>query len=69
MKEDSRERKKHWIHSVVGNNRMESIFGRIGLKKFVGFSSKSGWKEEAVGGSGLENNEKNDWTLSMNDSK
>ena len=68
-KEDSRERKKHWVCSVVGNNGIKNIFKRIESKKFVGFNNGSGWKKEIIDGSNLKNNKKNDWALSMNNSK
>ena len=41
VKEDSKKKKKHQVHSMVGNDGMESIFGRIRSKRFVEFNSGS----------------------------
>ena len=59
-KKNSKEKKRHWIHSMVGNNGMENIFKKIELKKFVGFSGGFGWKKRTVGSSNLKNNGRND---------
>ena len=39
---------------------MESTFGKIKSKKFVGFNGWFGWKEKVVGSNNLEKDEKND---------
>ena len=54
---------------MVKNNGMKSIFGRIGLKKFVGFGGGFGWGKGIVGGNNLENNGRNNWILSMDNSE
>ena len=59
MKEDSKEKKKHRIHFVVGNDGMENIFRRIKSKKFIGFSGGSESKKRTVGSNDLKNNKKN----------
>ena len=46
---------------------MKNIFGRIGLRRFIGFNSWFRQRERAVGGSGLEKDRRNDWALPMND--
>ena len=51
---------------MVGNDGMENIFERIGLKKFVGFSGQSKQKKKTVSGSGLEKDGKNDRALPVN---
>ena len=48
---------------MAGNDGMESTFGRIKLRKFVGFDNQSGQKKKTVGSSSLEKDEKNDQTL------
>ena len=54
---------------MVGNDGMKNTFERIGLKKFVGFNDWFGWRKKIFGGSSLEKDEKNDWTLPMDDGK
>ena len=52
---------------MAGNDGMKSTFGRIGLRKFLGFGGQFGWRKKAINGSGLEKNEKNDQALLVDD--
>ena len=45
---------------MVRNDGMAQVFGRIGLRRFIGFGNGSGRRKRIVGGSGVENHGRND---------
>ena len=51
---------------MVGNDKIKNTFGKIELKRFVGFSGWSRWKEKTIGSNGLEKNGRNDRALPIN---
>ena len=52
---------------MAGNNGMKNTFGKIGSRRFIGFSGQSGRKKKTISGNGLERDGKNDQTLLMDD--
>ena len=59
MKKDPKKKKKYGVCSMVKNDGIIWIFGRIGLWKFIGFSNRFGQRKKIVGGSDVENYGKN----------
>ena len=44
---------------MAGNDGIKNIFGKIGLKRFIGFDGWFGWREKAISGNSLEKDKKN----------